>query len=222
MTELFDAEALRSLDQRTVFVRTVAGPTMVLGSTQDASILDAEAMARHGVEQIRRRSGGGAVLLQPQRAVWIDTWVPRADPLWSDDVTRSSAWVGSWWAESLPIADLEVHKGPAIASRWSDRICFAGVTAGEVLRNGRKVVGIAQWRSREGALSHSLAYLGIEWRLMTELLDLGTEGEEAARELEASTASLADLVSMESAEITSTLLERLPDPYSWEVSRPIG
>jgi lipoate---protein ligase len=219
MTELFDADALRGLAQRTVFVRTPLRPTMVLGSTQDPSVVDAQAMARHGVEQIRRRSGGGAVLLEPKRAVWIDAWVPRADPIWSDDVTRSSAWVGSWWADSLPIAGLEVHRGPAITSRWSDRICFAGVATGEVLREGRKLVGIAQWRSRQGALIHSLAYLGIDWSLMTELIDLGTEREEAARELEATTVSLGDLVSMDSAEITSNLLERLPDPHSWEVGQ---
>jgi len=222
MSELFDAEVIRSLARRTVFVRTIRRPTMVLGSTQDATILDAEAMARHGVEQIRRRSGGGAVLLEPERAVWIDTWVPRADPLWSDDVTRSSAWVGGWWAESLGIADLEVHRGPAVISRWSDRICFAGVAAGEVVRHGRKLVGIAQWRSRQGGLTHSLAYVGIDWDLMTELVDLGAERHDAARELEASTAGLADLVSTDAGEITRTLLERLPDRRSWEVNRLIN
>ena len=160
---LFDADAMRSLDRRTVFVRVVERPTLVLGSTQDVGIVDTGALARQGLELVRRRSGGGAVLLEPERAVWIDTWVPRADPLWSDDVVHSGSWVGSWWAESLGDPRLDVHQGPPIASRWSDLICFAGVAAGEVVYAGRKLVGVAQWRTRSGALTHSLAYLGIEW-----------------------------------------------------------
>ncbi len=219
---MFDADAIRTLERRTVFFRGVERPTLVLGSTQDVGIVDAEALIRHGVELVRRRSGGGAVLLEPGRAVWADTWVPRSDPLWSDDVTRAGSWVGSWWAESLGLPDLEVHRGPPLASRWSDLICFAGVAAGEVVQRGRKVVGVAQWRSSSGALTHSLAYLGIEWGRMTELLDLGLERADASRELAASTATLGDLGPIDSGGLTSALIERLPDPTSWEVSATAG
>jgi lipoate-protein ligase A len=219
---LFDADAIRSLDRRTVFVRAVERPTLVLGSTQDAGIVDTGALARRGLELVRRRSGGGAVLLEPERAVWIDTWVPRADPLWSDDVVHSGSWVGSWWAESLGDPRLDVHQGPPIASRWSDRICFAGVAAGEVVYAGRKLVGVAQWRTRSGALTHSLAYLGIEWDRMTELLGLGAEGGAAARELTASTATLHEVVPADSAGLARLLIEHLPEPESWELGAAGG
>jgi lipoate-protein ligase A len=224
MTEpqLFDPEVIRGLDRRTVFVRTIRRPTLVLGSTQDESIVDLSAVARHGVERIRRRSGGGAVLLEPDLGVWIDTWVPRADPLWSDDITRSSAWVGEWWVESLELGGFEVHRGPAITSRWSDLICFAGVGAGEVVRDGRKLVGVAQWRSRQGALFHSLAYIGIDWSLLAELVNLGSERAEAALELEASTVGLGELGQTDAAGVTSALLGHLPDPDSWEVGQAPG
>ena len=219
---LFDADAIRTLERRAVFLRGVDRPTLVLGSTQDVGIVDTEALIRHGVELVRRRSGGGAVLLEPERVVWVDTWVPRADPLWSDDVTRSGYWVGSWWAESLGTPDLEVHQGPPIPSRWSDLVCFAGVAAGEVVQRGRKVVGIAQWRSRSGALTHSLAYVGIEWDRMTELLELGSERADASRELAASTAMLGELGPIDSGGLTSALIERLPEPTSWEVIATAG
>lgn len=174
-------------------------------------------MARRGVELAVRRSGGGAVFLEPRRAVWIDTWVPRADPLWDEDVVRAAAWVGSWWTEALGGRDLDVHEGRPIASLWSSAICFAGVAAGEVVHRGRKAVGVAQWRSREGALTHSLAYLGIDWVTMTELLDLGPGRADAADELAASTTTLADLGATDPARLTATLIDRLPDAGSWEV-----
>jgi lipoate-protein ligase A len=213
---LFDAAAIRTLGRRTAFVRRVERPTLVLGSTQDASVVDSRAMARRGVELARRRSGGGAVLVEPGRAVWIDTWVPRTDPLWSDDVAESRAWVGSWWAESLGVADLEVHRGRPVSSRWSDLICFAGVGAGEVLYRGRKAVGVAQWRGREGVLTHSLAYVAVDWADVTALLELGPGRADAAGELAAAAITLGELVPTDPDRLVSTLIERLPDPGSWE------
>jgi len=214
---LFDADAIRGIERRTAFIRRVDQSTLVLGSTQDAAIVDAAAMADRGVELARRRSGGGAVLIQPDRAVWVDTWVPRADPLWNDDVAESRAWVGRWWAESLGTADLEVHGGPPIRPRWSDLICFAGVGAGEVRHRGRKVVGVAQWRSREGSLCHSLAYLGVDWADLTELLNLGDERGDATRDLEATTVAAGELVGVDRVGLVSSLIERLPDPESWTI-----
>jgi lipoate-protein ligase A len=214
---LFDADAIRGLAHRTAFVRTVERPTLVLGSTQDVGIVDTQALARRGVELVRRRSGGGAVLLEPDRAVWVDTWVPRGDPLWGDDVARSGAWIGAWWAESLGVPGLQVHDGRPIESRWSDRICFAGLGAGEVVHRDRKVVGVAQWRNSAGALIHSLAYLEIEWERLTELLDLGSDRAPAALELAASTTTVPELVATDAGRLTSALLGHLPDPSSWEV-----
>jgi len=219
---LFDTDAIRALDHRTVFVRMVERPALVLGSTQDIGIVDTQALVRRGVELVRRRSGGGAVLLEPDRAVWVDAWVPRADPLWSDDVTRSGAWVGAWWAESLGVPGLDVHGGPPIESRWSGLICFAGLGVSEVVLRGRKAVGIAQWRSQAGALIHSLAYLEIEWERMTELLDLGPDRARAAPELAASTITVRELVATDADGLISALLERLPDPSSWEVRSGVG
>jgi lipoate---protein ligase len=215
--ELFDVEAMRAHRRRWLSVRDVERPVLVLGSTQRPEDVDANAAERAGTAVLRRRSGGGAVLVEPGRAVWLDTWVPRADSLFEDDVRRSRAWVGSWWADALGGA-VAVHEGPPVCTPWSDVVCFAGTAAGEVMAGGRKVVGVSQWRCKEGALTHSLAYVGVDWTLMARLLRLP---DEAAGELAATTATLGQLDPPRGRTgLVTSLLEHLPGGAGWHIDRP--
>jgi len=140
-----------------VWVFDVAAPALVLGSKQrDAAIADEPACAAAGVEVVRRRSGGGVVLLEPGAVVWFDVVVPtaalHADGV-GDDVAASMMWLG--WHVASALADLgvaaEVHRDEMSCSAWCPLICFAGVGPGEVLVEGDKLVGISQRRSRGGA-----------------------------------------------------------------------
>ena len=97
----FHARALPSGTERTVAVLTVERPALVLGSTQREDVVDRRRLAAAGVDLVRRRSGGGAVLVEPGRTVWIDIDVPVGDPLWTDDVGRSFGWLGRTWAAAL-------------------------------------------------------------------------------------------------------------------------
>ena len=63
-------------ERRRVAVCRPTGPAVVLGSTQSPDVVDADAAAVGGVAVVRRRSGGGAVLVTPEDPVWIDLWVP--------------------------------------------------------------------------------------------------------------------------------------------------
>jgi lipoate---protein ligase len=133
-----------------------AGPAVVLGSTQ----LRGDEPSVPGIEVVRRRSGGGAVWLAPGQQVWVDVSLPAGHPLWRDDVGRAFWWLGEAWA--LALADLgvpgaAVHRGGLCTTRFSRQVCFAGLGSGEVTvptgeGPGPKVVGIAQRRTREGAL----------------------------------------------------------------------
>ena len=134
---------------RVVRVLTVDRPALVLGSTQPAPAPPVVDGAGVDVEVVRRRSGGGAVLLRPGETVWVDVTVPAADPLWEADVGRSFWWLGEVWAS---VVGGEVHRGGLVRSTWSDAVCFAGVGPGEVLVDGRKRVGMASRRTRDGAL----------------------------------------------------------------------
>jgi lipoate---protein ligase len=167
-----------SLGERRLWWLTPSAPAIVLGSAQREQTVDATAAARLGIEVARRRSGGGAVLVVPGEVVWLDVTVPRTDVLWDDDIGRSMWWLGDVWRRAL--SDLgvsgQVHHGPQISSPWSSVVCFAGLGAGEVTVDGRKVVGISQRRTRDGARLQSMCHL--QWRpeLLAELCADGGPG----------------------------------------------
>ena len=201
-------------------------PTLVLGSTQDASIVDRARLQAAGVRLVRRRSGGGAVLLGPRSQVWVDIWLPKGDVWWSAEPRRSAELVGQWWAASLPrglVGPLTVHRGPSVPGPRPDRVCFGGVGAGEVLVAARKLVGLAQWRSREGALVHGCAYRVWDPAAIADLLVAGTgpgcPGAGARAQLVAALAGRA--VGLEEVRApgwtADSLLRALPDEGSWEI-----
>ncbi len=178
-----DAESLHlaeSPECRTVRWCEVDSPALVLGSGQDVDVIDRGAARRAGVSVVRRRSGGGAVLLRPGEHLWFDVFVPADDPLHDDDVERASWWVGEWWAAAvaatLPGSRPQVHRGPLSDRAAGTVACFASVGPGEVVlhpggragdptvpdqqRTGAavKVVGISQRRTRSVVRFQTVAF----------------------------------------------------------------
>jgi lipoate-protein ligase A len=153
-------------------------PALVLGSAQRDSDVNAAAARRAGVEVVRRRSGGGAVLVGPGQVLWVDLVIRTGDPLWDQDVGRAAWWVGDAWAAAIDAAALgpcRVWKSAMKASRWSGQVCFAGIGPGEVLVGDQKVVGLSQRRTRHAALFQTAALLTWEPASIVELLDLGED-----------------------------------------------
>jgi len=150
--------------QRVATFFSADAATLVLGSSQRDESVDAEAATRQHIDVVRRRSGGGGVLLCPGEFVWLDLEIPESDELWSDDVGRSMWWVGELWrtalAEYEPTAT--VHRGRLLRTRWSDDVCFAGTGPGEVLVGAAKLVGISQRRTRDAARFQTMVHL--TWR----------------------------------------------------------
>jgi lipoate---protein ligase len=113
------------------------------------------------VEVLTRFSGGGAVLMDPD-LLSCDVALPAGHPLLEGDLTAVFGRVGEAWAEALVglgVTDVEVYDGPATASRRGTprqqllaAVCYATLGRGEVLAGGRKLVGLAQRRRRQGAL----------------------------------------------------------------------
>ena len=146
------------VSERGVWDVRVTQTALVLGSRQDASLLNVDQCGRNNVEVVRRRSGGGIVFLAPGEHVWLDVVLPRGDVLWSDDVAQASWWLGDVWVQtlhSLGMSDVSVHRESLSSDAWGDLLCFAGVGPGEVVQQGNetpsKVVGMSQRRTREYA-----------------------------------------------------------------------
>jgi lipoate-protein ligase A len=165
---------------RQVRVLTADRSALVLGSGQPESDVDIDAAAAAGVEVVRRRSGGGAVLVDSHSLVWVDVVIPGDDPVWDADVGRAAWWVGAAWAHAVEATAggrATVWQGGMQRGPWSRRVCFAGVGPGEVCIEGQKAVGISQRRTRQGALFQTAALLSWDPATLLSLLRL----DEAAR-----------------------------------------
>jgi len=174
------------LDERLACVCLPTSPAVVIGSAQAASDFDGERLAASGLELVRRRSGGGAVLVAPRRQLWLDVFLPSGDALAESDVGKSFFWLGDAFAGALARvlgkserqAAIEVHRGPAQRTPWSKVLCYGALGAGEVTVAGRKVVGMSQRRDRSGAWIHSMAQLAAGAGDLAELL-VGSASERA-------------------------------------------
>jgi lipoate-protein ligase A len=128
--------------RRRVRILEATAPAVVLGRAEELAHVDLDRAAAAGMAVVRRSSGGGAVLVGPGEAVWIDVVIP--------------AWVAA--LADLGIGPGAVWRGGLVASEWSRSVCFAGLGAGEVTvppttgDRPAKILGVSQRRTRHGAL----------------------------------------------------------------------
>lgn len=165
--------------RRLVCVCRPIAPAIVIGSTQSREQIDDAARNRLGYGLVRRRSGGGAVVVAPHAQAWVDLFVPRDDPLFESDVSRAARFVADVWSaaitsklsESQPIRPIyAVQPTP-----WSRVACFSGFGPGEVTVGERKVVGVSQRRDRSGAWFFTMALLKNAQSVLGYVLAFGEE-----------------------------------------------
>ncbi len=165
---------------------------------------------------MRRRSGGGAVLIGPGEQFWLDVFVPSTDELSEPDVGKSFHWLGDAFADSLvavlgtsaSLGAISVHRGTALKTPWSRTLCFAGLGAGEVTVAGRKVVGMSARRERSGAWIHAMALLSNRGQDLAEFL-AGSPGHRDEARAALSNAGLPDAEHLV-GPLTEEVLSRLP------------
>jgi lipoate-protein ligase A len=183
---------------RAVWFVSVERPTLVLGSTQRAVV------PVGGVDAVRRRSGGGAVLVAPDTVLWAEVVLPVADPLWSADVGCAFWWLGDAWAAALRSLgfDAAVHRGALVSRPLSRVACFAGLGPGEVTVGEKKVVGMSQRRTRAGALFQCAALL--RWDAPSTARALGLAADSLDR------VAAAGLDNVTRADLEDAFLRSLP------------
>jgi lipoate-protein ligase A len=162
-----------------IWVHEITAPALVLGSTQRGpGVADEVACAEAGIEVVRRRSGGGAVLLLPGEVVWVDVILPAGHDGWADDVHRPMVWLGERLAEAFSAAGLsgaEVHRGAMRSTSHSRLICFDGLGPGELTIGGIKLVGISQRRTRAAARLQCCWYVDYDPELLVSLFTQAPE-----------------------------------------------
>jgi lipoate---protein ligase len=117
--------------------------------------------APDGIHTVMRSSGGGAVLMDPG-LLSLDVLLPHDDPWLDGDLATVFGHVGRAWAKALTdlgVPGPTVHEGPSTTPRTTTprgaltaAVCYASMGRGEVEVGGRKLVGLAQRRRRQGAL----------------------------------------------------------------------
>jgi lipoate---protein ligase len=193
------------LPQRAATFHTVDRPTLVLGSAQSEAEVDGRVASTMGVEVVRRRSGGGAVLLMPGEFVWLDLVIPTGDPLWDVDVAHAMVWVGEVWHRVLSDlgAIVDVHRDPMVHAEWSRSVCWAGVGTGEVMAARGKVVGVSQRRTRDLARFQTMCHLRWRPELVAALVS-------PPRPTAALLAPAAAVVTAPASQVTAALVAHLP------------
>jgi lipoate-protein ligase A len=200
------ARAVPETPERAVWVHNVDAPALVLGSAQQRELVDRRLADLVGVRVVKRRSGGGAVLVVPGEVAWLDVLLPVADPLWEDDVSLSGLWLGQVWQAALDDLGLVgslVHTGALACGSLGRLVCFGAVGPGEVTLDDRKVVGISQRRNRQGARFQCAVYRRWQPDLLARLLRLPNDAA----------ASLADVATGTDAspdEVVDAFLAQLP------------
>lgn len=155
--------------RRASWLRPVA-PALILGSASPVPVPPMR------VDLVRRRSGGGLVWLNPEVSTWVDVFVPAADPLWRSDVSQAFHWLGYRLAAAFSDVGVRasVHRGPYDAGPSNGLVCFASLGPGEVVVDGRKLVGISQRRTREGCRFQCVTYEQFELGPLASVVDAST------------------------------------------------
>jgi lipoate-protein ligase A len=181
---------------------------LVLGSAQQESTADTRKAQSAGVEVVRRRSGGGAVYVDPARCLWLDVVVPRHDERWSDDVRKATYWLGEAWQRALNAVgvDAELYRGGLEQTPWGRLVCFAALGPGEVVIDDRKVVGISQRRTKDGARFQCIVYDHWNPRDVLDLLELDDDDR---RRAEADLVDRASGVGPRLGELRAAILAEL-------------
>lgn len=175
-------------------------PGIVLGCAQRGLLDAVRARAGAGVEVLARAAGGGAVLVGPWM-IGVSLVLPSADPRAGRSPTDGYRWLALGLVDALresgcgaralapetPKAVSQPGSGPASEASTGPQTepttvpwaCFGSLSAWEIVDDrGRKLVGLAQRRTREAVLLVA-GVLATEpdWSLLCEALDAPADAQ---------------------------------------------
>ncbi len=153
-------------------------PCLSLGRSQPYEEVDEAALQRLGWEAVRRPTGGRAILHTDELTYAL--LLPPDEPLAQGSVLESYRRIAAGLVRALELlgAPVEVQQGGG-SLRQAPPVCFETPSAYEITVGGRKLLGSAQARRREGVLQHGTLPLHGDLTRITRVLRFADEATRA-------------------------------------------
>lgn len=197
---------------------------VVMGSGQKPEQFRGAVLGERNIELAARRSGGGAVYIEPTGMVWVDVLIPKTSALWDDDLVATFLRVGEMWRRALEVCGVTTalcgaHAPPEPSARNVEArlACWAGSGWGELLIDATKVVGLSQRRTRWGARVQGMAVLDGSARNVVEFLDV----EPATARAVGTAIGEPIVVAVDHAELVNALQDALRSALHDAVRDPV-
>lgn len=154
-------------------------PCLSLGFAQPYTDVDLAALQQRGWQMVRRPTGGRAILHTDELTYAVIT--PHHEPRIAGGVLKSycrlaGALLCALEQLGLP-ARADQEYGPPAAAQSSGPVCFEVPSNYEITVDGKKLMGSAQARRKEGVLQHGSLPLSGDLTRITQALRYSDEGE---------------------------------------------
>ncbi len=157
-------------------------PALSLGYAQSVfKEVDTDACRRHGIEIVRRPTGGRAVLHDDE--VTYSVVMPITDQGGTPTLTEHYHLIGRALAEAFTHLGLAVHlarpQRSVKARQAPSPACFAALSRYELSVSGKKLVGSAQKRGRHALLQHGSIPLSLDRQRLFQCLKVPLDQRDA-------------------------------------------
>jgi lipoate-protein ligase A len=167
-----------------------------LGYAQSVADVDRIRLAQHGWDLVRRPTGGKAILHTDELTYSVTG--PQTEPRLAGSVLESYRRLSSALLEALRLLGIMAESQAEVLRNESEPkgpVCFEAPSNYEITVGGKKLIGSAQARRREGVLQHgTLPLYGDLTRIIAVLAFPDAAGRAAAAERLVNRATTAEIV----------------------------
>lgn len=179
-------------------------PAVALGRFQAyADEVAVDYVEEHGIDVVRRLTGGGAMYVEPGAVITYSLYLPREAV--SDDIEASYAELDRWAIDALREVGLDVSHEPL----------------NDISHPDGKIGGAAQLRTGEAVLHHTTMSYDLDTSEMLRVLRIGEEkvSDKAIESAEKRVAVMRDYVDASREEVVDALTGTFADRFDAEPGR---